>query len=76
VIRTTALCGSILDRRLRLEFGASRITSDAGLLADRELDDTLGLTDLARGVPSDGRRGKEHAPLTFQGICARVCRPA
>jgi hypothetical protein len=46
------------DRRLRLQFRDAVITSDAGLLAYRELDDAVALTDMAGNVLADARTGK------------------
>ena len=46
------------DPRLKLEFHGSRVTSDAGLLPFRDLDDALGLTDLAGEALTDTRTGQ------------------
>ena len=46
------------DRRVRLEFRGAQISSDGGLLVMRELDDVLGLSNLASAALRDSRTGK------------------
>jgi hypothetical protein len=46
------------DAGVRLEFHGTQISSDGGLLVLRELDDALGLSDLASAALRDTRRGK------------------
>jgi hypothetical protein len=64
------------DRRLKLKFVGSKVTSDAGLLAYRELDEVLRLTEMGAEVLSDLRLGtnKQHGlvPLLRQSIYSRL----
>lgn len=46
------------DRSVQLAFHGSSISSDGGLLLHRELDDALGLTDMAAGLLADPRTGR------------------
>jgi hypothetical protein len=55
------------DRRIKLQFHGARITSDGGLLAYRELDAALGLTEVAMTQLLDDRRGK-NARHTLAGL--------
>src|SRR5215208_4380438 len=53
----TAALRVTFDPRLKLEFHGSKVTSDGGLLACRELDDVLGLSETAGDVLTDSRTG-------------------
>ena len=57
------------DPRVRLEFHGSKISSDGGLLLFRELDETLGLHDLAGRSLRDTRTGKTGS-ITLWACCA------
>ena len=60
------------DRRLMLQFRGSTITSDAGLLAYRELEDTFRLTDTGADTLGDVRTGRT-AATGGRVCCANRC---
>ena len=64
------------DGQLRLEFRGAKVTTDAGLLAVRELDEALELTEMSGEMIRDKRTGRnirhEMTGLLPQSIYARL----
>jgi hypothetical protein len=64
------------DRSVKLAFQGSSISSDGGLLLHRELDDALGLTDMAAQLVADSRTGRNGrhrlAGLLRQSVFSRL----
>jgi len=64
------------DRKLKLEFHGVKVTSDAGLVAYREIDDVFGLTSMVACELRDNRTGKntQHSvtALLRQAVYSRL----
>ena len=64
------------DKKLKIEFRGTQVTSDGGLVAIRELDEKLGLTELAEEYLQDKRYGKniqhEMEGLLRQSLYSRL----
>jgi len=77
------------DRRVRLEFHGSKISSDGGLLLFRKLDEVLSLHELAGSILRDTRTGHNRThplvgllrqsvfePIAFFRARLRICSSA
>ena len=66
----------LFDRHLGLEFRGAKITTDGGLLLVRELDEMMGLTEMAEDFIVEARTGKniQHQipGLLRQSVYARL----
>ena len=64
------------DGRIRLQFQGGKVTTDGGLLAVRELDEVLGLTELAEVTLADTRPGRnvqhDQVALLRQAVYSRL----
>jgi len=64
------------DSQIKLEFHGASVTSDAGLVAYRELDEALGLTVMVDDIFRDPRRGKntqhELTAMLRQAVYSRL----
>jgi len=58
------------NKKLKIEFRGTQVTSDGGLVAIRELDEKLGLTELAGEYLQDKRYGKNILKKDFLGLAA------
>jgi len=63
----------LFDRRLRLEFRGAKITTDAGLLVVRKLDEMMSLTDMVEvAVPEKLFRSMLSRIHRLGRACART----
>ncbi|OQA67647.1 MAG: hypothetical protein BWY36_00644 [Candidatus Diapherotrites archaeon ADurb.Bin253] len=64
------------NKKLKIGFRGTQVTSDGGLIAIREMDEKLGLTELAEEYLRDKRYGKniqhEMAGLLIQSLYSRL----